>query len=85
MLSLHEAVPISEALFIMILYSKYAKYKNMNKKRIHSFYKYLWIEKCMNRWKIHKEELKKDLMEMDRNAYFSELYRIIYYHYAKDR
>ena len=46
----HIAIP-PEALYIMILYNKFAKYKTMSKKMIRTFYNYLWIEKCMNRWR----------------------------------
>lgn len=84
MLNQHPLIAIPpEAMFVMILYNKFAKYKRMSNKRICTFYEHLWIEKCMNRWKMDKEELKKDLLEMAENASFSDLCRLVYYHYGK--
>lgn len=84
MLNQHPLIAIPpEAMFIMILYNKFAKYRVMNKKTILSFFDKLWIEKCMNRWKLNREELKKDLVEMSGHASYADVCRLVYYHYGK--
>ena len=83
MLDQHPNIVIPpEAVFIMLLYSKYSK-NNFNRKKILSFYESIWIEKWLERWNLDKEQLKKDFLLLNNNASFSDLCKIIYRNYAK--
>ncbi len=86
MLDQHSKIVIPpEAVFIMLLYSKYSKNKKLKKEKIFSFYNDIWIERWLEKWDLNKNELKKDFLSLPENASFNDLCKIIYYNYAKKR
>lgn len=84
-LNIHpELVVPPEAIFILNLYNKYSK-AHLNQKKIHSFYKDLWLERRIETWNLDHDKLKHELLSQKENTTFSDLCRIIYLNYAKNQ
>lgn len=84
-LSAHPNIVVApEAMFMMNLYTKYARAK-WNQKKILEFYEDLWHEKYLFMWNLDREQLKKELLSAGEKVDFFMLCRIVYGRYAQQQ
>lgn len=71
-----------EAMFILMLYNKYAKLNQWDKRKISLFLRDLWLERRLSNWNLDRDRLKNDLLALEGGASFAKLCKAVYWNYA---
>jgi cell division protein FtsI/penicillin-binding protein 2 len=75
------SIPL-ESTVIILLYLKFRSVKNWNEVQLNKFYKSIFEQPKIDSWIINKDQLKKDILALGKDATFQRLIKLIYLNYT---